>query len=156
MSTTTIQFTQEQVRTLTGITHGDLRHWRHHVPYLAAKAGKSARFTFTDLVGLAAIGEVVTVFGVQISAVAKQVDQLFSLFSETKASGLQRVVAVIEADGARLLSWPDDLDQLGRGPILLVRCDALIKRLAQQMLPTGAPIEQPLLPFPPRAIRGGA
>lgn len=156
MSTTAIQFTQEQARMLAGITHGDLRHWRQHVPYLAAKAGKSARFTFADLVALAATGEVVTAFGVQISAVAKQVDRLFCLLSETRTSGLQRVVAAIEADGARLLAWPDDLDQLGRGPILLVRCDALVARLAQQMLPTAAPVEQPFLPFPPRAIRGGA
>jgi hypothetical protein len=48
-----IHFTQEQARVLTGVSLGDLRQWRKAVPYLMAKPGKAARFTFADLVGLA-------------------------------------------------------------------------------------------------------
>lgn len=56
---TTIQFTQDQMRTVTGVSIETVRHWRKIVPYLATKAGKAARFSFADLLGLAVTNELV-------------------------------------------------------------------------------------------------
>jgi hypothetical protein len=53
LTVSTIQFTQEQARTLTDVSVETIRHWRKVVPSLANKPGKSARFTFSDVVGLA-------------------------------------------------------------------------------------------------------
>ena len=52
-SITAIHFTQDQMRTLTGVSVETVRHWRKTIPYLATKTGKAARFSFAELLGLA-------------------------------------------------------------------------------------------------------
>ena len=85
-SVSAIQFTQEQVRTLTGASVETVRHWRKAVPYLAEKSGKAARFSFSDVVALAITHELVRTFGVQIASVGIGIDSLFRLLSQRTTS----------------------------------------------------------------------
>ena len=149
-----IRFTQEQTRTLTGVSVETLRHWRKAVPYLRAKPGKSARFTFADIVGLAAIRELTTTFGVHITNVSAGVNALFELLAETRPTLLENAVVVVTAAEASLFSIEDCTERL-EGPALVVPLGPLIAGLRRYMLPIAPASEQGSLPFPPRMVRSG-
>ncbi len=151
----TIQFTQEQARTLTGVSAETIRHWRKAVPYLAAKSGKSARFTFADVVGLAVTREVITTFGVHIGSVNVGVNALFQLLAETQPTRLENAVAVVTASEASLSSTEDVTVRSLDGPALVVPIDPLIVSIQRHMLPIAARAKQTPLPFPPHMVRSG-
>jgi hypothetical protein len=99
---TAIQYTQDQMRTLTGVSAETVRHWRKTVPYLASKTGKAARFTFADLLGLAVTNELVSSLGVHIATVSVGVDALFRLLSTSGALALNGSVAFVTPTLANL------------------------------------------------------
>ncbi len=150
-----IQFTQEQVRTLTGVSPETIRHWRKAVPYLAAKPGKSARFTFADVVGLAVTREVITTFGVRIGSVSVGVNALFQRLAETRPNLLENAVAVVTTSEASLSSTEDVTVRSLGGPALVVPIDPLVVRIQRHLLPTAAGATQAALPVPRRAVRSG-
>ena len=102
-SVSAIQFTQEQVRTLTGASVETVRHWRKAVPYLAEKSGKAARFAFSDVVALAITHELVRTFGVQIASVGIGIDSLFRLLSQTNHQSLDGRCSIHHARGRRIV-----------------------------------------------------
>lgn len=92
MALRTIQFTQEQARDVAQVSPGDMRAWRKAVPDLAGKSGKSARFTFADLVGLAITGDLTDGFGVRIGDIGDGVDTLFRALAEARPARLARKI----------------------------------------------------------------
>jgi len=156
MAVSAILFTQEQARTLSRVSAGDLRHWRKSVPYLAEKPGKSARFTFADILGLAITRDVIGAFGVHITAIGKGIDMLFRLLADARPSQLPVLLVLVGADYAALQSAEDLAGRkLGR-PALIVPCDRLIAGIRDQMIPFASPSDQAPLPFPPQVVKGGA
>jgi hypothetical protein len=152
LSVRTLHFTQEQARDVVGVSAEKLRHWRKAVPYLQCKAGKAARFTFADMLGLAVTLEVVDGLGVGIANLRTGVDKLFDLLSRTEASRLSNMVAVVSADGCHLchagqVPW----SEAGEA-VVVVPCWPLIERLSGQVLPM-PPDPQSALPFPPQVLR---
>lgn len=147
-----IQFTQDQMRSLTGVSVETLRHWRSVVPYLASKSGKAARFGFGDVVGLAVLRELVDHFGLQVGSVSDPLDQTFRLLAAASFADLEASSLRLTAQGARLgrssaAAETTDVE-------LVVLLAPIVQRLRGQMLPVGdAPIQAPL-PYPPRAVRG--
>ena len=152
----TIQFTQEQARTLTGVSAETIRHWRKVVPYLAAKPGKSARFTFADVVGLAVTRELIVSFGVHIASVGPGINRIFQILSETRPTLLEDAIAVVTAQGASLSATDEFTNERLSGPALVVPLNPLIARLRHHMMPVAHGSEQATLPFAPRMVRGGS
>lgn len=149
----TIQFTQEQVRGLTGVSVETIRHWRKAVPYLGTKPGKAARFSFADLLGLAVTHELISHFGVRITSICQGIDALFRVLAEARPASLEGAVAVVTTSGTSLVAA---VELPGRGlsePVLAIALDPLIARLRRQMMPVIAAFEQTTLPFPPRVVR---
>lgn len=154
---TAIQYTQDQMRSLTGVSVETMRHWRKTVPYLASKTGKAARFTFADLLGLAVTNELVSSLGVHIATVSVGVDTLFRLLGTSGALALNGAVAFVTPTSAILC----DIGPEGVGPTLaqstlVIPLDPLIMRLQHHMLPIAPTPSQASLPFPPEAIRSRA
>ena len=152
---TTIQFTQDQMRTVTGVSIETVRHWRKIVPYLATKAGKAARFSFADLLGLAVTNELVGSLGVHIGSVSAGVDKLFELLTAANAPALEGAIAYITSTSASLQessSWNTTTRAL-KQPALVIPLDPLIAQLQQHMLPMMPAPTQTALPFPPEAVR---
>lgn len=148
----TLHFTQEQARDVVGVSVEKLRHWRKVVPYLHRKAGKTARFTFADMLGLAVTLQIVDGLGVGIANIGRGIDKLFDLLSRTEAARLSNMVAVVSADACRLchageIPWSD----VGEA-VLAVPCWPLIERLSGQVLPIPSD-PQSALPFPPQVLR---
>ena len=153
---TVIQFTQDQMRSLTGISAETVRHWRKTIPYLATKTGKAARFSFAELLGLAVTHELVNSLGVHIGTVSNGVDALFRLLEESAAPVLEGGVAVITPTAASVRdsgSWSIDPSA---SPTLAIPLNPLISRLQQHVLPVAPPPSQASLPFPPEAVRSRA
>jgi hypothetical protein len=156
MALTTIQFTQEQVRGIAQVSLGDLRQWRKSVAYLAAKPGKSARFAFSDLVGLALTRELTDTLGARISEIGSGVDALFHALAEARPAHLEGLVAIVERAGARLIPAPDLVARLLRSPVFVAPCDPILAEIGARMMPIAPGASQTALPFPPRAVRSGA
>lgn len=132
-----------------------MRQWRKAVPYLAAKPGKAARFTFSDLVSLAVTSELTGNLGARISEVGRGVDGLFRAFAEARPAHLQGLVAVVERETARLMATSEfNARQLTR-PAFVVPCDPVIAEISARMLPVTPGPSQTALPFPPQAVRAG-
>lgn len=152
MGVRTLHFTQEQARDVVGVSAEKLRHWRKAVPYLQRKAGKAARFAFSDLLGLAITLQVVDSLGVGIGNLRAGVDKLFELLSRAEVSRLPDMVAVISVDSCRLCSAADvPWSETGEA-VIAVPCWPLIERLSGHVLPI-LPDPQSALPFPPQIVR---
>jgi len=151
-----VQFTQDQARSLVGISAETLRYWRRVVPYLASKPGKPARFSFADLVALAATREAVGSLGLRISRISLGVDALFRLFAEAPWHSLDGAVAALSPKAAELHYW-DDVSRMGlAGPTILIPCGPMVQRLRDELLPSAATEVQQYLPFPPQSVRSAS
>lgn len=153
---TAIQFTQDQMRTLTGVSAETVRHWRKTIPYLATKTGKAARFSFADLLGLAVTHELVNSLGVHIGTVSGGVDALFRLLEESAAPVLEGSVAIITPTAASVRDSGSWSIGPSASPTLAIPLNPLISRLQQHVLPVAPPPSQASLPFPPEAVRSRA
>ena len=112
-------YTQEQTRSITGIGQEALRHWRRHVPYLAAKTGKAARFSFGDLVALAVTREITNGLGVNISQVHDGIESLFHTLAQQTVIR-PNSVAVLQGHASSLVVAETQLSALSRRPAALV------------------------------------
>jgi hypothetical protein len=149
----TIHFTQEQARTLTGVSPETMRHWRKVVPHLGGKLGKSARFSFTDIISLLVVHELVAKFGIHIANIGEGVDALFRRLSEVRPSTLEDTVAVVTAVDTSLILTSEFVGRGMLGPSMAVPLAPLIERMRRQMMPITPMVEQATLPFPPRVMR---
>jgi len=148
---TTIQFTQEQARTLTGVSIETIRHWRGAIPYLANKPGKSARFTFGDVVGLAVTRELINL-GVRIASVSRGVEALFQHLAQEGPGMLRGGIALVTTTGASIVRADDSKLPISESG-LVIPLDPLVARIREHMLPIGPASEQASLPFPPQIAR---
>lgn len=151
----TIQFTQEQARDLADASPGDVRVWRSNVPYLAAKPGKAARFTFADLVGLAITADLTGTFHVRISDIGPGVDALFRALAEARPPHLEGLIALIDTASAHLFPAADLGARQVTGPTFVVPCDPVLARIGERMMPSAPGSGQATLPFPPQMLKAG-
>lgn len=152
-----IQFTQEQARTLTGVSAETVRHWRKTIPYLSSKTGKAARFSFAELLGLAVTNEVVNSFGVHIATLSTGVDALFRLLAVSGPASLDGAVVFLTANEAILHeAAAKGINQVPVKPALMIPLAPLIGKIQQHMLPVLPVSSQTVLPFPPEAVRSRA
>lgn len=149
-----IQFTQDQARMLAGVSVETVRHWRKTIPYLSSKTGKSARFSFSDLLGLAVANELVNSFGVHIAAVSAGADSLFRLLAACSPASLDGAIVLITATDAVLYeSITGRVDQMPAKPALLIPLAPLMARIHRHVLPVMPVSSQAVLPFPPEIVR---
>ena len=139
-------YTQEQARAVTGIGQEALRHWRKRVPYLAARSGKAARFSFGDLVGLAVIREVTDKLGISIGHVHDGIESLFKILAE-QAVIQAGSIAILQSPNSSLIVRETQLGALGRVPTVLVPLDPLIEDLRSKLLNGLRLPPQSVLPF---------
>lgn len=155
---TAIQFTQDQTRTLTGVSVETVRHWRKTIPYLSSKAGKAARFTFADLLGLAVTHELVISFGIHIATLSVGVDALFRLLAASTPASLDGATVFVTATEATLheVGVDEGIGQVLAKPAFMIPLAPLMARIQRHMLPVMPVSRQTVLPFPPEAVRSRA
>lgn len=151
----TIQFTQEQARDIVQVSPGDIRAWRKVVPFLAAKQGKSARYTFADLLGLAITAELTDGFGVRISDVGQGVDALFRALADARPAHLEGLAALVQRTTAWLITSGDLTGRLVTEPMFVVPCDHFLLEIGSRMMPLVPGSGQVALPFPPQIMKAG-
>jgi len=144
-------YTQEQARAVTGIGQEALRHWRKRVPYLAAKSGKAARFSFGDLIGLAVIREVTDKLGVSIGHVHDGIESLFKTLAEQSVIQAGSI-AILKSPDSSLIGRDTQLGALGGVATVLVPLDPLIEDLRSKLLNGLRLPPQSVLPFFAEAV----
>ena len=150
-----VQFTQDQARTLTGVSAETVRHWKKAIPYLSAKTGKAARFTFADVLGLAVIHQMVNLFGVHIAVMCTGVDALLHLLTASDPNVQDRAIVFLTSTEANL--HEASIDGIGQSPLkpaLMIPPAPLIANIHRQMLPAMPASSQTAFPFPVATVRG--
>ena len=152
-----IQFTQDQARTLTGVSVETVRHWRKTVPYLSSKTGKAARFTFAELLGLAVAHELVHSFGVHIATLSTSIDELFRMLATNGPASLEGTVVFITATEVTFHEMEaDGLSKVPEKSAFMVPLAPLMTGIQRHMLPAMPSVSQKTLPFPPAVVRSRA
>ena len=150
-----MQFTQQQARTLAGVSLGDLRQWRKGIGYLSENSGKAARFSFNDLIALAVVAELTDACGVQIRMLGTGLDSLFRRLVEVPPTQLQGLYAAISHDETYLFTIDEIRKSSFSKSCIVVPVDPLIEKIKLQMLPFSSGPSQTALPFPPHAVKVG-
>lgn len=152
-----IQFTQEQARSLAGVTEGDLRHWRKLVPYLSGKVGKAARFTFSEVVALGLLAELTHSYGVRLTQIAGGAEAMFRLLSPTMPAQFDRGIVLLTGEGALLVTPQQLAAAAAVSPALIVPCAPVAGRIRTAIMADGGvDALQRSLPFPPKVVRSGS
>ena len=142
---------------LTGVSVETVRHWRRAIPYLSSKTGKAARFSFTDLLGLAVTNELVNSFGVHITTLSAGVDALFRLLTTSGPASLDGAIVFVTSSEATLYeAGVEGAGQLPTKPALVIPLAPLITRIQRHMLPVMPGASQTVFPFPPEVVRSRA
>lgn len=98
-------FTQFQTRESVGLSVETFRHWRKVIPYLGARVGREARFSFGDLVTLAGLRCLIDEVGLSIGQFAKSGQDFFDACNR---------LTWIDATDAYALIRPDEGIQSAR------------------------------------------
>ena len=146
-------FTQAQARSVADVSAETLRHWRKAVPYLAAKSGKAARFSFADLIALAATREAIGTLGLGIAEIGVGVDALFHVFAEAPWSSLDGAIVMLSATTAELHYAVGTSQMKLSGPTVLIPCGPLVQHLRDELLPSPERDFQHHLLFPPQSVK---
>jgi hypothetical protein len=145
-----MHYTQEQARTVAKISIETFRHWRKVVPYLKDRSGKSARFSFSDLVGLA-VTRCIVDLGVKIGDVSGGIEAMFGSLAKISWMTLEDSVVVIDANGGQILRSSRRTSLRGDRPAIVVPCAPIVRSIREAMMP--ATVEpQRRLPLPPSAV----
>lgn len=112
-----------------------IRHWRKAVPYLSAKTGKAARFSFADVIGLAVTVEIVHSLRVQIGTLSGGIDALFRLLSRIGPSGFERGTILVTRADTQLYSAERRIAPLPAAAVI-VSLEPLVAKIQERMMPT--------------------
>jgi hypothetical protein len=147
-----MRYTQSQIRELLSISVDAFRTWRDAIPALAMHKGHAPSFTPGEVVAMAIVAELVRDFGVRVGTVGDRFDQLFRECRGKSWLSLENCIALIEADGIRLVDTEvADLP----GPdisTLCVPCSPIVLRLRAALTASDIDQIQGYLQFPPTAV----
>ncbi|MEI6543300.1 MAG: hypothetical protein WCL60_07250 [Methylococcales bacterium] len=149
-----IQFTQDQARTITGISCETLRHWRKNIPYLAEKSGKAARFSFSDLICLASTAQAINDFGASISSIGPVIDSIFRKLAESRPAMLQNQAIIIKRTNATICHLDEIATLDFSAPVMVIPLAQLTGSMQQCLLPELSNEQQLEIPFTPQSVRG--
>lgn len=151
-----MQFTQEQVRSLAQVSVGDMRQWRSSITYLCEKPGKAARFTFTDVIGLATVAALSHSCGLPVRTYGAGIDSLFRRLADVHPTTLHGLFAVIHHNEAHLLTFEQLKESDFRDWCCVIRIAPILDKIRQQLLPFASVPAQTALPFPPQILKAGS
>lgn len=145
-----MRYTQGQIRELLSISVDAFRTWRDAIPRLVAHKGHAPSFTPGDVVAMAIVGELVRDFGVRVGTVGDRFDQLFRECRDKSWLSLERCVAIIEADGIRLVD--SATAHHPNASTINVPCAPIVARLRSALTASDVEQAQGYLQFPPTVV----
>ncbi len=149
MALNTILYTGEQARSFAGVSPEAWRHWRKVVGRLAAKTGKTARFSVGELIALTVVASAVSTLNVGIAGFAERWNELFELCAQQRPSNLRSAFVIVTAEKVELV----DSDRLGRDkPAIVIPCAPIVDRLWTAVFSDVPDQAQAPLPFAPHAV----
>lgn len=147
-----MRYTQGQIRELLSISVDALRTWRDAIPALAAHKGHAPSFTPGEVVAMAIVGELIRDFGVRVGTLGERFDQLFRECRGKSWLSLENCVAIIEAEGMRLVDAATPHCPAPDASTICVPCAPIVSRLRSALTASEAEPVQGHLQFPPTAV----
>ena len=149
-----MRYTQGQVRDLLGISIDTFRVWRETIPALRQHRGHGPTFTPGDIVALAALSDLVRLFGVRVGTLNSLLNDMFLTCRGMSWQSLSECVITFQSDEFNLLTSSSVNHHLYRQhAILSLPCAPIIQRLHNSLLATETHLAQGHLSLPPTAIR---
>lgn len=148
-----MRYTQSQVRDLLGITVDTFRVWREAIPALHQHKGHAPTFTPGDIVALAALSDLIGLFGIRVGFLSSQFNEMFLVCRGMSWQSLRDCVFLVHSNEFRLVNSTDPLLPLRQHPIVCVPCAPIIDRLQISLLATEVHQAQGHLSLPPTAVR---
>jgi hypothetical protein len=148
-----MDFTQDQARKRVGVSVETLRHWRKTIPYLSLRTGKAARFTFTEVVGLAVTNELVNTFGIHIVTLSAVVNKIFPLFADAVPAVLDNGMVILSANEATLFDTRSQATGFLAQSAVVIPLAPLVAGIRRQIFPLAAAPQPSALRFPPESVR---
>jgi hypothetical protein len=146
-----MHFSQKQIREELEIPQQTYRYWASCIPALRTRAGKGARLTFADAVGLAFTFRLCEQYGVRIGAVAAGLDDLFRQLNSRSWLELDGTWIKLCRTTAEIMPSETTLAQVD-SDAFLVEC-APILRLVRERIFDMAPSAQLVLNLGPVRLR---
>ena len=136
-------FSPAQVLDLTGISTERLRHWRKEMPELAKHKGRSASFSFEELVALSIMNRLSDELGMGAASLAPHSSSIFALLTEGAVIEDEGTVLCLSKSGVTIEQLPLSIDM----PVMaVIRTDIVANDLYSRVIdPT--PLPQLDLPF---------
>lgn len=149
-----MRYTQGQVRDLLGISIDTFRVWRETIPALRQHKGHGPTFTPGDIVALAALSDLVRLFGVRVGTLSSLLNEMFLTCRGMSWQSLSDCVLTFQPNEFNLLTNSSVNQHLYRQQaILSMPCAPIIHRLHNSLSATESPHAQGHLSLPPTAIR---
>lgn len=127
-----------------------MRQWRSSISYLSEKSGKSARFTFNDVIGLVLVAELAHSCGLPVRTFSAGIDSLFRHLAELHPTNLQELLAIINHNESQLLKFGQMKEKHFHLSCCVVRLDPFLERIKLRVSPFESGPAQSALPFPPQ------
>jgi hypothetical protein len=158
-----VRYSQLQARQLTGVSVETLRHWRKVLPSLGDRKGRSATFSFPDLVGLSAIRVAVEAMGIGVARLANPARSLFGAQEQARWTrpGIKAPLFVVWIHGSEraqatflrgaVVEGGEGLNEItsAASALVVVPLAPLLQELRSRVLLE----EEPSLPFPPLPLQ---
>ncbi len=152
--TGTIQFTTQQARSIAGISSEAWRHWRKHLPHVAAKKGKAARFSMGEIVALCAVEEVVNKLGLRVAVLSDGLDQVFQACAPMSLLYLRDCSFVVTAANGKIFKT-EQVRGLSNSAVV-IPCENIVDQVLRATFQDSDEVYQRSLPFPPAAVARGS
>jgi hypothetical protein len=156
-----MNFTQAQARQAVGLAIETFRHWRKAIPYLDARQGRQAQFSFGDLVALSTLRSLVDELGLSIGQFTLSGDSFFAACNRLTWIGTTGAYALIvptgQMESSRSRREPAPVSvSIKRENItdaitcasIVIPLDPIAHALRLSLFNTGAQQIQPWLPLP--------
>ena len=149
-----MRYTQGQVRDLLGISIDTFRIWREAIPALHQHKGHAPTFTPGDIVALAALSDLIHVFGVRVGSLSSQFNEMFLTCRGMSWQSLRDCVLTVHSHEFHLVSYSTTNQQFFRERAMIsIPCAPIIERLHNSLLVAELHQAQGHLSLPPTALR---
>lgn len=151
-----MRYTQGQVRDLLQVPVETLRRWREGLPALAQHRGHGPTFSPGDVVALAIVSDLVSLYGLRVKSLSGRLDQLFELCHGCSWLTLEMCILLIKPDHIRLIPVAGHRLDEADGTVLIIPVRPIVEKLRTKLVASEVDEPQPRLSFPPTALAGSS
>ena len=151
-----VQFTLRQMRETVGLSLETYRHWKHVLPPLATKGGRTPCFKFGELMAASIIHRLTETAGVRVSFLKDVSVDIFNLCNTSSWTALEGATLAIDLKLRTCEFKRTQSSSTNSELVLLCRIDPVLSKLRGLLLHNQTGGDQAKLRFLPTEVRPSA